>query len=155
MLLNPCEWSYTTPTVTVGTGETKTGFGIAMKSGKQLTVRLDDAQHLLDSPVQRVPGETVHPVLVQISSPFGLHLSHTITNDVGGQTHSWTVPVGVAVKLDVWSSSASVKGQADAPSFNINEGILGASGKPTILTVQFAPYDPPRQYRFTIQAKGK
>ena len=154
-LLNPCEWLQNPPTITVGVGEAKTNLQINMKLGKQLNVRLDDGQQMLKVPVQGHPGETVKPVLVQVSSPYGLHLPHTVANDASGQTYTWTVPAGVALKLDVWSASLSVKSQSDSSSFNINEGPATAAGaKPVIQTFQINAADPVRQYGFTIEAKG-
>lgn len=156
-LLNPCEWFDTPSTISVAIGESKSGLTIVMKQGKLLTVRLDDAAQLLKAPVKGLPDELVKPVLVQaLTKGREPHLPHTVASDSGGETHTWAVPAGVPIQLDVWSAAVSVKGQgAAAVGANVNEGLPDATGKLVAQPFQFQSSDGARQYSFTVQVKGK
>ena len=72
----------------------------------------------------------------------------------GGQNHVWSVPIGVALRMDVVSPTLDVKGEGEASKLNGGIGISAVVGA-TPSTFQLKDTDENRQFRFTVQAKGR
>jgi hypothetical protein len=94
--LDPCHWSSSPPTFTVGAGANVQDAVIRLSKGQQVTVTISDPQHNLASEGQ-TPG--AHLMLGVVAASGAFHQAQLQSNVSGSRTYSVTVPFDVAVNF--------------------------------------------------------
>jgi hypothetical protein len=101
-LLNPCQWSATPNTVTVGAG-VDASVALTAQAGVSMTVRVNDPNNLLAS------NPSLDDILINAKTISGLHvLAVLASKDNSGKTMTMLVPQGAPINLMVYSSRLSL-----------------------------------------------
>ena len=100
--LNPCEWGFSVPTVSVASSQRNPSVTVNLKRGVALPIRIDDASQLLPQHQGKTPGADL---LIGISRP-GAPFRPTIpvSQDAAGRDHQFVIPFDTTVRLVVASS---------------------------------------------------
>jgi hypothetical protein len=144
-LLDPCQWSDTPPSLTLSAGQDITGFKVALARGTVVTVRVNDAQKLLQTNEGKTPGSRL---LIGVWTDKGLfYEARVAATDANGRDHQITVPNNRQLTLS-----------ADSAFFKLADATPGAPKGPTSASgnvtsaFQHTAADPPKS--FTINVTG-
>ena len=120
--LDPCEWGFPLPSVSVASAQMNPGVTITMKKGVSLPIRIDDAGQLLTQHLGKTSGADL---LIGISRP-GQPFRPTIpvSEDASGRNHQFVIPFDTSVRLVVASSFFKL---ADAKGATLNNGSNGTT----------------------------
>lgn len=143
-LLDPCQWSATPPTLTLTDGQKVTAFKVALARGTVVTVRVNDAQKLLDTNEGKTPGAHL---LIGVWTDKGLfHEAMVAASDANGRDHKISVPDNTPLTFSAHSAFFRLlDATPGAPQGAAAGGNLASS-------FQHAPADAPKT--FTINVTG-
>ena len=118
--LNPCEWGFPMPTVSVASALRNPSVTITLKKGVALPIRIDDAGQLLAQHLGKTQGADF---LIGISRP-GEPFRPTIpvSQDAAGRNHQFVIPFDKAVRLVVASSFFRLADAKGVAFINVSNG---------------------------------
>jgi hypothetical protein len=110
-VLDPCEWSATPLTVTLKAGALVDNVDLAVKKGKILKIRIDDADRAVPTPSQPRPDAFLQ---LGVKTPDGvLHRGRFLSSDRQGHNYVVLVDPSAKLKLAVDSYNCDVTDDND------------------------------------------
>ena len=110
--LDPCHWSASAPTFTVGAGQTVAGVNIVTPKGSVLQFQVNDPLQLL----QPAAGPIDLSFEIQVVTGKGFHYSAPIQSSTATlRSYAITVPFGTPLNLRVLASHFAVSDQSGNP----------------------------------------
>lgn len=127
-LLDPCLWQAQTAGFRIDARENPPVITITMARGAQLSIRLADAEGLLEGPSRKIAGKTDFDLKVHVVTESGTHYDVPIKNrGSNARDHGITVPTGAQLKLKIFASSHLV---LDSSGRDVSQNDLSLSIPP-------------------------